>query len=242
MFVSFVCHQNDHRQRQQPPRSPDWKSRPVLPPIQPSGDQLNFHHSQISPQQPKKNTTTSTNDSYQQHYGYNDKYLPPQTTKQSLNDHDRSSPTKQGDNSFQPKDYSEHGKPKEYDWKPAAGYSYLPTQPIALNKDQEMFLMHKLAMDMDEAACTVDQVKAVYEEMAVNDHNLTGMGSFTDLRLALQKHGVSAIFISNISWSDLPILFAQDGDKQIAVINHFQLSLSDLLLYCWLEYLLRPEC
>ena len=48
--------------------------------------------------------------------------------------------------------------------------------------------MQKLAADL--AGASLDQVKAVYEEMAANDRTLTGMGSYTDLGLALQKHGV----------------------------------------------------
>ena len=48
--------------------------------------------------------------------------------------------------------------------------------------------MQKLAADL--AGASLDQVKAVYEDMAANDRTLTGMGSYTDLGLALQKHGV----------------------------------------------------
>ena len=48
--------------------------------------------------------------------------------------------------------------------------------------------MQKLAADL--AGASLDQVKVVYEEMAANDRTLTGMGSYTDLGLALQKHGV----------------------------------------------------
>lgn len=48
--------------------------------------------------------------------------------------------------------------------------------------------MHKLAEDL--AGCSLEQVKAVYEDMAANDRALTGMGSYSDLGIFLQKQGV----------------------------------------------------
>jgi len=94
--------------------------------------------------------------------------------------------------SYQPKVYDNSEVHKQYQWKPAAGYSYLPTQPITLSKDQEMFLLHKLAADVSN--CDVDQTKHVYQEMAAKDRSLSGWGSYTDFGIALQKHGVSYKF------------------------------------------------
>ncbi|KAF6018615.1 C1orf87 [Bugula neritina] len=88
---------------------------------------------------------------------------------------------------YQPKVYDNSEVHKQYQWKPAAGYSYLPTQPITLSKDQEMFLLHKLAADVSN--CDVDQTKHVYQEMAAKDRSLSGWGSYTDFGIALQKHG-----------------------------------------------------
>lgn len=92
--------------------------------------------------------------------------------------------------SYEPNTYENHDSPREHQWKPAAGYSYLSAQPIALTKDQEIFLMRKISQDI--ADCSFEQIRSVYKEMAVNDHQLTGWGSYTDLGTALRKHGVSA--------------------------------------------------
>lgn len=108
---------------------------------------------------------------------------PPDTTRKS------------GD--YEPKTYEGHGVPREHQWKPVAGYSYLPTQPITLSKDQEIFLLRKLAADV--SGCTLDQVKNVYQEMATRDNQLTGWGSYTELGVALQKHGVGATFATTLS-------------------------------------------
>ncbi|XP_067930284.1 uncharacterized protein [Watersipora subatra] len=95
---------------------------------------------------------------------------------------------KKRDNSYyNPKNYDNSEVLRDYEWKPAAGYSYLPTQPINLSQDQEIFLLRKLAEDV--AGCSLTQVRNVYQEMASHDHQLTGWGSYSQLGISLQKHG-----------------------------------------------------
>ena len=175
-------------QEQQPPASPDWRSRPVLPPIQSNttpqrsqtNTQYNKHTNNSNNDHQSVDLTDSYKQSYQSHH-YDSQALYQSTSHQP-------SPSNQPQPAYSPRDYSNHDTPRDHQWKPAAGYSYLPNQPIALSKDQEIFLMQKLAADL--AGASLDQVKAVYEEMAANARTLTGMGSYTDLGLALQKHGV----------------------------------------------------
>lgn len=180
---------------QQTPGSPDWRSRPVLPPIQSNNQtpQQSHHNTQHGSQTQTSvanhgSQSVNPNDSYQQNYqNYNSQtqYQQPAATS---NQYRQPSPIKQIEPTYEPRDYKNHGAPRDHQWKPAAGYSYLPTQPIALSKDQEIFLMHKLAEDL--AGCSLEQVKAVYEDMAANDRALTGMGSYSDLGIFLQKQGV----------------------------------------------------
>lgn len=90
---------------------------------------------------------------------------------------------------YAPKNSSNESPKHEYQWKPAAGYSYLPTKPVPLTKDQEFFIIDKLAREL--TGCGLEQVRAVYQEVAANDHQLSGWTGFADFGLALQKHGVS---------------------------------------------------
>jgi len=96
---------------------------------------------------------------------------------------------KSASDQYQPKSFMEPDAEPPYHWKPAAGYSYLPTQPIKMSRDQEASLLDNLAAELRDS--TIDQVKKVYEEMASKDMQLSGWGSYDDLSYALQKYGVS---------------------------------------------------
>lgn len=90
---------------------------------------------------------------------------------------------------YEPRSYNKESPRWENTWKPAAGYSYLPGQPISLTKDQEMLLLDKLATDLRD--CSLDSVRNVYEDLTALDRQLTGMASYTDVMLTLKKHGVT---------------------------------------------------
>lgn len=170
-----------------PQRQHNATSKPALPPISHLTDSQNSV--QHTPRQQENHRAAPKQvQSIQQHSPTTDK---PHVNHSNVSDQALHKPHDgvTGHSEYEPKSYDNHRGPKEHQWKPAAGYSYLPTQPITLSRDQEAFLLRKLAADL--TGCTLVQVKSVYQEMAGKDHQLSGWGSYAELGLALQKHGVS---------------------------------------------------